>query len=132
MPARNRASIMGYLGQDPESNTTNSGKLVVNLSVATTEKWKDDKGEWKEQTEWHRVVVWPPFSDACAKYLHKGSLVDVEGPLRTRQWEDKEGTTRSTTEIVARQILFLDRKEGGAPSQRDNSQPAPKEDGFPF
>ena len=126
---------MGYLGQDPEANTTTSGKLVVNLSIATTEKWKDDKGNWKEQTEWHRVVVWPPFSDACSKYLHKGSLVDVEGPLRTRTWEDKEGIKRSTTEIVARQILFLDRKEGGssAPNQREERSETPKDkDDFPF
>ena len=139
MPSKNRVEVMGYLGADPDARTTQGGKLVVSLSVATTETWKDASGEKKEKTEWHKVIVWPPQSEFCAKHLAKGSLVDVEGSLQTRNYEDKDGVNRYVTEIVARQVFLLDRKaaeqnpkSGGAQSGAATPSAPGKQSDFPF
>jgi single-strand DNA-binding protein len=118
--------IIGRLGQDPDVRYTQSNTAVANLSVATSERYKDSTGEWKENTEWHRVVAWGRLAEICQEYLKKGSLVYIEGPIQTRQWEDKDGQTRYTTEIKALTMTMLDSKggNGGGQSQKqDSSQP---------
>ena len=111
MSSLNKAMIMGNLGQDPELRHTQNQNATATLSVATTEKWKDDIGQMKEKTEWHRVVVWGKQAENCAKYLTKGRTVFVEGRLQTRKWDDKDGSTKYTTEIVASNIQFIGGKD---------------------
>ena len=104
----NKVIIVGNLGADPDSRAMPSGNAVTNISVATSESWKDrDTGEKKEKTEWHRVVFFNRLAEIAAQYLKKGSQVYVEGKLQTRKWEDKEGNERWTTEIVANQLQML-------------------------
>lgn len=128
MSSLNKAMIIGRLGQDPDVRYTQSNTAVANLSIATSERYKDKQGEWKETTEWHRVVAWGRTAEICQEYLKKGSQVYVEGPIQTRQWEDKDGQTRYTTEIKALTLTMLDSKGSGsgesreAPSQPDNAQ----------
>lgn len=126
MSSLNKAMIIGRLGQDPDVRYTQSNTAVANLSVATSERYKDKQGEWKENTEWHRVVAWGRLAEICQEYLKKGSQVYIEGPIQTRQWEDKEGQTRYTTEIKALTLTMLDSKGSGgggeAPSKADNAQ----------
>lgn len=101
MPDLNRASLMGRLGEDPETRATQAGEKVANFSLATGEKWKDKStGEKRERTEWHRVVVWGPLAEIAGKYLRKGARVLVEGNIRTRKWQDQSGNDRWSTEIV--------------------------------
>lgn len=110
----NKAEIIGYLGSDPEMRFMPNGKPVTNISVATTETWKDrDTGERKEHTEWHRIVMFQRLAEIASEYLRKGSLVYIEGRLRTRKWQDKEGRERYTTEIVADRMLMLGGKRDG-------------------
>lgn len=130
MSSLNKAMIIGRLGQDPDVRYTQSNTAVANLSIATSERYKDSTGEWKENTEWHRVVAWGRLAEICQEYLKKGSLVYIEGPIQTRQWEDKEGQTRYTTEIKALTMQMLDSKGSGgggagagASKKADNSQP---------
>lgn len=126
MSSLNKAMIIGRLGQDPDVRYTQSNTAVANLSVATSERYKDSTGEWKETTEWHRVVAWGRLAEICQEYLKKGSLVYIEGPIQTRQWEDKEGQTRYTTEIKALTMTMLDSKGGnggGGSPKPDKSQP---------
>lgn len=103
----NKAIIVGRLGSDPESRSTSGGKSVCNFNVATDSSWKDRDGQRQKQTEWHRIVVWGPQAETCAKYLSKGREVYVEGEIRTRSYDDKEGAKRYVTEIVARDVRFL-------------------------
>lgn len=114
MSSLNKAMIIGRLGQDPDVRYTQSNTAVANLSIATSERYKDKQGEWKENTEWHRVVAWGRTAEICQEYLKKGSQVYVEGPIQTRQWEDKEGQTRYTTEIKALTLTMLDSKGSGS------------------
>lgn len=119
MSSLNKAMIIGNLGQDPDVRYTQSNTAVANLSIATSERYKDKSGEWKENTEWHRVVAWGRTAEICQEYLKKGSKVYIEGPIQTRKWEDKDGQTRYTTEIKALTMTMLDRKSdngGGAPA----------------
>lgn len=117
----NRVEIIGHLGRDPELRYTPAGAAVANVSIATTEKWKDDAGEAKERTEWHRVVFFNRLAEIVGQYLHKGSLVFVAGKLTTRKWQDKDGQDRYTTEINASEMKMLGGKgEGG--SDRAESQ----------
>ena len=103
----NRVTILGRLGNNPEIRTTNTGMNVANFNVATSEYWNDKSGQKQERTEWHRVVVWGKLADLCGQYLSKGRQCYVEGRLQTRQWDDKDGNKRYTTEIVATQVQFL-------------------------
>jgi single-strand DNA-binding protein len=127
MSSLNKAMIIGRLGQDPDVRYTQSNTAVANLSIATSERYKDNQGEWKERTEWHRVVAWGRLAEICQEYLQKGSQVYIEGPIQTRKWEDKEGQTRYTTEIKALTMTMLDSKgdnvANNAPKKPDNSQP---------
>ena len=126
MAAVNKAIILGNLGKDPEVRYTPDGKAVTNFSVATTEKWRGRDGNSQERTEWHRVVVFDRLGEVCGEYLSKGSSVYVEGSIRTRSWDDREGNKRYTTEIVGITVQFLSprgesgRQSGGAPPAEDD------------
>lgn len=109
----NKVILIGRLGADPEVRYTQEGMMVTNLRVATNEYRKDKSGERVDRTEWHRVVAFGKLAEICGNYLSKGRLVYIEGSLRTRQWEDKEGNKRSTTEIMANNMQMLESKGGG-------------------
>ena len=123
MSTLNKAIIIGRLGKDPDLRSTQSNKQVCNFSVATSEKYKDASGASKENTEWHNVVVWGKAAENCSKYLSKGSLALVEGQLRTREWEDKEGKKNRTTEINAFNVQFLDSKPQHIKQKEPKSEP---------
>jgi len=111
----NKVIIVGNLGKDPETRYMPSGSAVTNLRIATTEAWKDKQsGENQERTEWHAVAMFGRLAEIAAEYLRKGSQVYIEGKLRTRKWQDKEGKDRYTTEIVADEMQMLGSKGGGA------------------
>lgn len=116
----NRTTLLGNVGKPPELRHTASGKAVASFRMATTESWRGDDGEKGARTEWHRIIVWGPSGEACAQYLRKGARVYVEGRLQTRSYE-KAGQQVWTTEVVAEQVVFLDR--------RDSSQDSVPEDG---
>jgi len=124
MSSLNKAMVIGRLGADPEVRYTQSNTAVATLSVATTERYKDRNGEQQENTEWHRIVAWGRLAEICQEYLNKGSLAYFEGPIQTRQWEDKDGQKRYTTEIKALNMQMLDTRGdmgsrgGGAPASR--------------
>lgn len=115
MAGVNKAILIGNLGRDPELRYTQNGQAVTSFSLATNENWTDKSGERTERTEWHRIVAWGKTAELCAQYLSKGRTVYIEGRLQTRDWEDKEGVKRQTTEIVANTVQFLGgpRGEGG-------------------
>jgi single-strand DNA-binding protein len=131
MASVNKVIIVGNLGRDPEVRTFPSGDRVANVTIATTDRWKDKQtGEAKEATEWHRVVFNGRLAEIAAEYLRKGSQVYVEGSLRTRKWTDAQGQEKYTTEIRADQMQMLGRREGmGGPGGSDEgggySRPAP-------
>jgi len=111
----NKVILIGNLGKDPETRYMPSGSAVTNLTLATSESWKDKQsGEQQERTEWHKVAMFGRLAEIAAEYLRKGSQVYVEGKLRTRKWQDKEGKDRWTTEIVADEMHMLGGKGGGA------------------
>lgn len=110
MAGVNKVILIGNLGADPEVRHLQNGTPVANIRLATSETYKDRQtGERREQTEWHNVVLWRGLAEITEKYLRKGSKVYIEGKLRTRQWQDKDGQTRYTTEIVADEMTMLDR-----------------------
>lgn len=102
----NKAILIGNLGADPEVRYTQSGTAVANFTLATTESWTKD-GNKEEKTEWHKIVAFARLGEICGEYLSKGSRVYIEGRIQTRQWEDKDGNKRYTTEIVAREMKML-------------------------
>jgi single-strand DNA-binding protein len=110
----NKVILIGNLGADPETRAMPSGMTVANLSVATSESWKDKQsGESKERTEWHKVALFGRLGEIAGEYLKKGSKVYIEGSLRTRKWQDKSGNDRYTTEIIANEMQMLDSRGGG-------------------
>ncbi len=110
----NKVILVGNLGNDPETRAFPSGDMVTNITVATSETWKDKQtGQPQERTEWHRVVFHRRLAEIAGEYLHKGSKVYIEGSLRTRKWQDKSGQDRYTTEIVAREMQMLDSRGSG-------------------
>jgi single-strand DNA-binding protein len=113
MASLNKAMIIGNLGADPELRYTASGQAVTTLSVATNERWKDKDGNEQDRTEWHKIVVWGKTAEHCGKYLTKGRTIYVEGRIQTRKYDDKEGVTRYSTEIVADRVTFLGGGGGG-------------------
>lgn len=108
----NKVILVGRLGQNPEVRYTPSGAAVANFSLATNESWVDKAGQKQDRTEWHRIVVWGKSAENCSQYLTKGSQAYVEGRLQTRQWQDKEGQTKYTTEVQAQTVQFLGSKAG--------------------
>ena len=126
MASVNKVIIVGNLGADPETRYMPSGEAVTNIRVATTDKWKDKQsGEMKEATEWHRISFFGRQAEVAGEYLKKGSQVYVEGSIRTRKWQDKEGQDRYTTEIIADRMQMLGSREGsGAPVAAEPSERA--------
>ena len=133
MAGVNKVILVGNLGKDPEVRYLDNGVAVANFSLATTENYKNKAGERVSQTEWHNIVLWRGLAEVAEKYLKKGASVYVEGKIRTKKWEDKDGNTRYNTEILADNIKML----GGKPSQEDSSSSASvstddKSDDLPF
>ena len=127
----NKVIVLGNLGADPDARYMPNGNAVTNISVATTDSWKDkESGERQEKTEWHRVVFFGRLAEIASEYLKKGSQVYVEGRLQTRKWEDKEGNDRWTTEIVANEMQMLGERISSS-SNSDNFS-APKNSGSEF
>ena len=132
----NKAIIIGSVGKDPEVRATASGDCIVNLSVATSESWKDKQGNKQESTEWHRVSAFGKLAEIIRDYVVKGSKVYIEGKIKTRKWQDKEGKDQYTTEIVANELQMLDSR-GQAPQQAAQAPQQPQEapsfnDDIPF
>lgn len=116
MSSVNKVILIGNLGQDPEMRETKSGSPVCNFSVATSERYKSKDGEQVENTEWHRVVAFGKTAELCGEYLSKGKKVYLEGNIQSRQYEDKEGVSRTAFEIKANQVTFLTPKSEGKAS----------------
>ncbi|HEY7887000.1 MAG TPA: single-stranded DNA-binding protein [Steroidobacteraceae bacterium] len=111
----NKVILIGHLGADPETRAMPSGSSVANLRIATTESWRDKQsGEQQERTEWHRVALFGRLAEIASEYLKKGSQVYIEGSLRTRKWQDKQGNERYSTEIVGNEMQMLGGRGGGA------------------
>ena len=119
----NKVILIGRLGKDPEMRFTPSGKAVTNFTLATNENWTDQSGERQERTEWHRIVTWGKLAENCAKLLSKGKQVYIEGRLQTRQWDDRDGNKRYTTEIVANQMQILSPVESGGDKTLSDEAP---------
>lgn len=129
----NKVLILGNLGADPDIKYTQAGSPVANLSVATSESWKDKTTNEKvEKVEWHRVVVFGRLAEIAEQYLKKGSKIFVEGKLQTRDWEDSEGKKRYTTEVIAREMTMLDSKGDSNASSPQPSNPDSKQDNDKF
>lgn len=133
----NKVQIIGNLGKDVDLRRTPSGVAVGAMSVAATSKWKTKDGQAQEHTEWFRVCTYGRTAENCAEYLAKGSKVYVEGELRTREYQDRSGETKRITELIARDVKFLDgaRRDGGqqsAGNQGGGGDPLPPDDDIPF
>ena len=133
----NRVMLIGNLGKDPDMQFLEGNIGVAKFSLATTETYKDRSGKLISQTEWHTVVLWRGLAELAQKYLHKGSLVYIEGRLKTRSWEDKEGNKKFATEIVGDNLIMLDKRNDGtgpagimdAPDELNQENPPITEDG---
>jgi single-strand DNA-binding protein len=129
MASVNKVILIGNLGRDPETRYLPDGGAVTNVSVATTDTWKDKSGEKQERTEWHRVAFFGRLAEIAGEYLKKGSPVYIEGRLQTRKWQDKEGQDRYTTEIVANEMKMLGSRGGGSEPMAREPAPAMAEGG---
>jgi single-strand DNA-binding protein len=126
----NKVILVGNLGKDPEVRYMPNGQAVANITIATSETWKDkNTGEQQEKTEWHRVVFFRRLAEIVGEYLKKGSKIYVEGKLQTRKWQDNQGQDRYTTEIIANEMQMLDsRGTGGGNNNFSNNEPPPYEE----
>ncbi len=138
MASVNKVILVGNLGRDPEIRYTQGGTPVANFTMATTERWSDPSGEKRERTEWHRIVVWGKQAEIASEYLRKGRQVYVEGSLQTREWTDREGNKRTTTEVRAQRLQLLGRpddRQAPAAGQGEEEVAEPAafgEDDIPF
>ena len=130
MAGVNKVILVGNLGKDPQVNYLDNGIAVANFSLATTESYKNKEGEKVSQTEWHNIVLWRGLAEVAEKYLKKGSSVYIEGKIKTRKWEDKEGVTRYSTEVLADNMTML----GGSPTSSEDKidETSKSEDDLPF
>jgi len=133
----NKAIIIGNLGKDPEVRYSQTGGAIASFSIATTETWKKQDGTKEEKTEWHKIVAFGRLAEICGEYLSKGSKVYLEGKIQTRKWENKDGVTQYTTEIVAREMKMLTQRNGEAGSSdranQNEEPPFPEmDDSVPF
>lgn len=119
----NKVILIGRLGSDPEVRYTPSGAAVANFNVATNRGYKDKEGNWKDETDWHRVVVWNRTAEFCKEYVKKGYRVYVEGRLQTRSWEDQSGQKRFTTEVVALDVQLLESQQQSGASTGNAGAP---------
>ena len=124
MASVNKVILIGNLGKDPEVRYMPSGEAIANISVATTDSWKDKSGEKQEKTEWHRVSFFGKLAEIVGEYLKKGSQVYVEGRLQTRKWQDKEGQDKYTTEIVADRMQMLGGRSGAGGGESNATERA--------
>jgi single-strand DNA-binding protein len=133
----NKVILIGNLGADPDVRYSSTGTAVTNFRIATSENWTNKDGERETRTEWHRVVAFGKLAEICAEYLNKGKQVYVEGRLRSRSWEDKEGNKKWTTEVVANNVVMLGaagdqfKETGGEPTEGP-PEPTQQEDDIPF
>jgi single-strand DNA-binding protein len=127
MASVNKVILIGNLGRDPETRYMPDGGAITNISIATTENWKDKNGEKQEKTEWHTVVFFGRQAEIAGEYLKKGRQVYIEGRLQTRKWQDKEGQDRYSTEIVADRMQMLGSRESGSSASSVPSDPAERE-----
>lgn len=134
MSGVNKVIIIGRLGRDPEIRNTKDGTQIANLNVATSQEWKDKStGEKGEHTEWHRIIAFGRLGEICGQYLNKGSQVYIEGRLQTREWQDKDGNRRYTTEIIASSMQMLDSKKADGRKPQEDGPPKPiDDDDIPF
>ena len=131
MASVNKVFLIGRLGKDPEVRSTQGGASVCNMTLATDESYTDRDGNKHESVEWHKVTAFAKQADNCGQYLHKGSLIYVEGSLRTKKWQDQNGQDRYTTEVKADRIQFLDSKQNsGNAGQQPQRQQAPQQRGY--
>lgn len=141
MAGVNKVILVGNLGKDPQVRYLDSGVAVANFSLATTENYKNKQGERVSQTEWHNIVLWRGLAEVAEKYLKKGASVYIEGKIRTRKWEDKEGVTRYSTEVLADNMTMLGGKvtsedmsggEVAPPNVSQDQNPSSDKDDLPF
>ena len=138
----NRVILVGRLGKDPEMRYTTSGTPVVNFSLATDEVWTDQNKERQKRTEWHNIVAWSRLAEICGQYLGKGQLIFIEGRIQTREWDDRDGNKRRTTEVVASNMQMLGRRSengegkavavGAEESSEKSVEAGVNEDEIPF
>ena len=136
----NKVMLIGNLGRDPEVRFTPGGRAVARFPIATSDVWTDQEGQRQERTEWHNVVVWGKQAETCGQYLAKGRQVFVEGSIRSRQYDDKDGNKRYITEVIAQRVQFLGGRGGDAPrGGRDTGggdevppTTVPEDDDIPF
>ena len=135
----NKVMLIGNLGKDPELRFTPSGRAVARFPIATSEQWTDQQGQRQDRTEWHNVVVWGKQAETCGQYLSKGRQVFVEGSIRSRQYDDKEGQKRYITEVIAQRVQFLGGRGGDGGSRAgsgggssDAPPSLPEDDDIPF
>ncbi len=130
----NKAMIIGNIGNDPELRFTKNGSVpMATFTVATTERWKDEDGNRQEHTEWHNVVAWGGLAVVCGEHLHKGDKIHVEGKLSTRKRQDRDGSIRYTTEIIAREMEMLGgKKDIGSPAPAEAIDGPPLPEDMPF
>jgi single-strand DNA-binding protein len=119
MRGLNKVTLIGNLGKDPDIQTLEGGICVAKFSLATTEIYRDDKGETNSQTEWHNIVAWRSLAELVGKYLKKGSTIYLEGKLKTRSYEDKSGIKKYVTEIIAESLIMLDKSNGAGTDKVD-------------
>ena len=130
MAGINKVILVGRLGKDPETKFTPNGVAVTNFTIATSEEWKNkDTGEKNSKTEWHRIVTWNRLAEICGEYLSKGSQVYIEGKLQTREWEDRDGNKKYTTEIIAHTMQMLETPQN---SKQETRQEEPDPEKIPF
>lgn len=136
MGSLNQVTLIGNLGRDPELRTTSGGQTVCEFSIATTDKWTDKSGAKQERTEWHRIVYWGKGGEACGQYLSKGSLVCVQGSIRSEKYQDKQGFERTKYQIHATHVEFIDTKGGkrsaAAKDDPDATAPVGDDSDIPF
>ncbi len=124
MASVNKVILVGNLGRDPETRYMSNGEAVTNITLATTDTWKDKNGEKQEKTEWHRVTFYRKLAEIAGEYLKKGRQVYVEGRLETRKWTDKTGADRYTTEVIANDMKMLGNRAGSGSFEPDNNESA--------
>ncbi len=124
----NRVILVGHLGGDPEMRYTSSGTPVTNFSLATNERWNNQDGERQERTEWHKIVTWSKLADISNQYLTKGQLVFIEGRIQTREWDDRDGNKRRTTEIIASDMRMMSPRSSDGPRQEQEQKQEQKQE----
>ncbi|MCH8814846.1 MAG: single-stranded DNA-binding protein [Chloroflexi bacterium] len=131
MSGLNKVMIIGNLGADPEMRYTADGTAMTSFRVAASRNYTGSDGERREETEWFAVIAWRKLAELCSQYLHKGSKIYVEGRLKTRSWDTPEGERKYRTEVVAENVLFMDRAPGGSSDQDQGESDLPPEE-IPF